>query len=204
MSSPFVDESLTETEKDLTGLDYNTTYYWRTQCTNVIVTSGWSDVWSFEIIFPAPDLLSPSNNSYLITKTPTFLWGDVENANEYTLQVSTTSDFTTSEINTALTATSYTQETEFNFDTPYYWRLKSSNDERESFWSVVFSFTITTGKLTLDLNQGWNMISSNVAPFSSDIVGIMRAIVDDMILIKNGRGNLYFPVLNINTIMDKQ
>ncbi len=52
----------------------------------------------------------------------------------------------------------------------------------------------------IELQQGWNMISSFVLPDNLEIETLMTDIEDDMLLIKNGSGRIYWPDLAINQI----
>jgi hypothetical protein len=46
-STTVVDDNVTSTSKSVSGLDYETTYYWRARALNAGETSDWSSVWSF-------------------------------------------------------------------------------------------------------------------------------------------------------------
>ena len=53
---------------------------------------------------------------------------------------------------------------------------------------------------TIDLIEGWNMISAFLTPENSDIEQICNDIEEDMLLIKNVEGDMYFPSLAVNTL----
>ncbi len=52
------------------------------------------------------------------------------------------------------------------------------------------------------LNTGWNMISSYVDPWNSDVESLMAGVVQDMVIMKDGNGQLYWPSLELNEIGD--
>ena len=86
---------LTNTSQQISGLNANTTYYWRVNATNIYGTSSWSNVFAFKTLAPplAPTLLAPTNNATEVALSPTLTWNAVTNAVSYTLQVSTSSSF---------------------------------------------------------------------------------------------------------------
>jgi len=54
--------------------------------------------------------------------------------------------------------------------------------------------------LLISLSSQWNLISTYLEPESLDIVDIFEEIVDDVLLVRDGNNNIYFPELNINNI----
>lgn len=77
----------------------------------------------------------------------------------------------------------------------------------ETDWSNVSSgnrFSIALrgqpiNVLTINLNSGWNLISSNVVPENTNIIDIFSE-VNNLKLVKNQAGNIYDPAFGINTI----
>jgi uncharacterized repeat protein (TIGR02543 family) len=56
LNDPIVDEDdLTDTYKQLNGLDFETTYFWRVKAVKADTSSPWSSVWSFTTESEAPD-----------------------------------------------------------------------------------------------------------------------------------------------------
>ena len=70
------------------------------------------------------------------------------------------------------------------------------NTAKHGFWYTVGGGTI----LQIELADGWNMISTNVAPQSLSIASIMNQLGDDLALVRDNAGNLYVPSESINTI----
>lgn len=98
-----------------------------------------------QITLNPPVLLSPENNSSSIPTNPVLEWSSVENASSYTLQIATDADFENIIVDdTEITDTS-NQATDLIMNTTYYWRVKAVNNEDESSWSEVWSFTTIWG-----------------------------------------------------------
>jgi uncharacterized protein (AIM24 family) len=53
---------------------------------------------------------------------------------------------------------------------------------------------------TIFLDLGWNLISSYMIPHDKKIAKIFKRNIDDILIVKNSNGDLFFPALNINTI----
>jgi peptidyl-prolyl cis-trans isomerase B (cyclophilin B) len=127
-------------------LEGSTLYYWRVKSNNGGHESAYSNVFSFTSATAAPDLLYPTDTLVGVSIDPVFSWSPVPNATSYTLQVSTSSTFTTQTMvyNTAgITGTSQ-QVNGLNPNSTYYWRVRSANGTTQGFYSVKFSFTTGT------------------------------------------------------------
>lgn len=124
----------------------NTAYYWRVKSNNGGHESTYSNVYSFNSATAAATLITPADSSTGIVVNPVFEWSAVSGADSYTLQVSTTSTFTTSSMvyNTAgLTGTTQ-QVNGLNPNTLYYWRVRSASGATQGFYSVKYTFTTGT------------------------------------------------------------
>jgi len=81
-----------------TTLNNYIVYYWHVNAKNSGGTSLWSPVRSFttQTASPsAPVLLSPADSASGVSITPALTWNTLSNAVSYRVQVSTTSDFST-------------------------------------------------------------------------------------------------------------
>ena len=132
------------TNYNLNNLATFTYHYWRVRGKNTTETGAWSDVWNFRTVsdpIGTPTLSTPTNSATNVSISPTFQWSSVTGATNYELQVSTSSNFTTTLINeTSLTSTSYAGSGLSN-STQYYWRARAKNSEQTGSWSSVFNFT---------------------------------------------------------------
>ena len=52
----------------------------------------------------------------------------------------------------------------------------------------------------IQLDAGWNMISSYVDPAFPALETLLAGIADDVVLMKNGNGNVFWPSLDVNVI----
>jgi uncharacterized protein (TIGR02145 family) len=138
---------LTATSKQVAGLSYSTTYYWRVSATNNYGTSGWLIIWYFTTSTPpsTPSLSSPSNGATNQSTSPTFSWNKSSTATSYTLQLSTDSSFSGYiYIQTGITDTNHQVNSLINF-TKYYWRISAANSAGTSGWSNRWSFRTQSG-----------------------------------------------------------
>jgi hypothetical protein len=89
-----------------------------------------------------PILTTPIDDDDNVSMNPRFIWENVENADDYNIQVATDDDFSSPIIN-------YVSEYEnvrfVNFlnetNTDHFWRVKARNSQTESQWSDVWMFT---------------------------------------------------------------
>lgn len=139
---------LTSSEYSLGSGDLNggTTYYWRVQAENNSDQSDWSSR-SFTTVsgsgdLDAPVLTYPTDGATDITLTPTLTWDEVDEAEEYEIELSTESDFSST-----VFSEDGLEDTEYAIGsgtlengTTYFWRVKALNSDGESLWSDA-SFT---------------------------------------------------------------
>jgi hypothetical protein len=128
----------------LTGLEHGTTYYWRVNASNSYGTSGWSSVCDFTTLPEIPDipiLELPYDESINQDIALQLSWYPSERAESYTLQVSTSPDFTNLVYDQSGITTTNFPVSNLNFETTYYWRVSASNITGTSDWSEVWSFT---------------------------------------------------------------
>jgi len=97
-----------------------------------------------EVTIEAPpavaNLTAPMNGATEVGLLPSFNWGNVANADEYTIEIATDVDFNNI-VNTAnLGASAYNQTTTLVHETVYFWRIFAENDCGGSL-SVVNNFT---------------------------------------------------------------
>ncbi|MCX6134195.1 MAG: fibronectin type III domain-containing protein [Ignavibacteriales bacterium] len=143
-SFTFNQSGLTTTSGTASGLTNNTTYYWRVSATNAGGTSQYSSAWTFTTIVaapPAPSLTSPADNATGVSTSPTITWGTSSGATSYRLQLSTSSQFSSTVLDdSSLTGTSRLGGPLAN-GTKYYWRVRAKNAGGTSSYSSNFSFT---------------------------------------------------------------
>jgi uncharacterized protein (DUF362 family) len=130
----------------------DTTYYWHAQAFNASGdSSGYQPTpFSFTVDTQAPaapTLLTPADNSYTNDNTPDFSWSSTAGSGgTYTLQYSTTSDFSSNVTTVSgLSSTSYTPTTGLA-DGAWYWHVKARDQagNESSYQTTPFSFTVDT------------------------------------------------------------
>ncbi len=135
---------ISATSYAITSLANNSKYFWRVSATNAGGTSSYSVPDSFTTIIaaPSPPTLSlPANGATGVLIPPLLGWTNPTGATSYTLQVSTTSNFSSFSFNqSGLTSTSYPVIGLSN-NTKYYWRVSATNAGGTSSFSSPDSFT---------------------------------------------------------------
>lgn len=203
----FDQSNITSTSQQVTNLAQTTIHYWRVRASNSNGTSPWSEVWNFttQIILQQPVILSPENNAINISTTPNFVWQEVPSATVYQLQVSGNSTFTYLYINqTGISTTSFLSSYQFENNQQLWWRIKASNNQSSSPWSEPFTFTtippVSPITQNIELSSGWNMISSYILPEDLDIEAVFEEIEDNILIVKNGIGQVYAPAWGFDAI----
>ncbi|MBR9859779.1 hypothetical protein GYB22_03340 [bacterium] len=124
------------------NLTFNKTYYWRVRAmyNTTIVTSDYSEPWSFTTIkgYPQVILTSPANGANDVKIDTKLKWEPAQNASEYTIEIGLDPDFLGK-----FTRTSSINELEFSFskNKTYYWRVKYKRNGVSSPWSEAWTFT---------------------------------------------------------------
>jgi hypothetical protein len=126
------------------GFTPDTKYYWRVQAFG---SNGNNSNWSSAIYFRAAmlptSLISPANSisPALTTSRPTFTWNLVTGATSYTIQISTSSTFSSTVVNTKASGTSYVPTKDLPSSKVLYWRVRAEGENGPSLWSLIFSFS---------------------------------------------------------------
>ena len=145
LASPLVNATLTTLSYTPTiNLPTKTKLYWSVRTVSAGGALGsWASLYSFTIGLPAPTLVSPANLSTGIALRPTFHWYPVSGATSYTLQVSTSSTFSTFLVNIKIASTSYIPTKNLPSNRVLYWRVLAAGAVGSSNWSSIFMFTTT-------------------------------------------------------------
>ncbi len=127
-------------------LQSNLKYFWRVRAKNV---AGWgpsSSIWNFRTIVeapPPPTLHSPPKGAIGISVPVEFKWFSVLSAENYTLFVDTTSNFSNPVFSMTLFDTTFIASSLLPGIT-YYWKVVANNFAGSSSSSEVWNFTTTT------------------------------------------------------------
>jgi len=143
---------------NISGLTYNTTYYFRVRANTTSSVGTWSNVgnistWSLT----APVLAATANSSSQITVN----WPVVAHATNYTINYSTSSSF--GSFSTATSATNSTIVTGLNGGTTYYFRALTTASGYSSGWSATANATTAAGGPSGSPSISAGLVSTNVA-----------------------------------------
>ena len=133
--------------QQLTGLADSQGYIWRVGSINASGISGWSGTWSFKTI-GQPSLVAPTPDSTNVSISPVLSWSTLTGAVTYQVDVSSSSNFSTTVFSAAGLAGLSQQVKHLANNQGYIWRVEAMNASGISGWSNVWSFT-TIGGLTL-------------------------------------------------------
>lgn len=134
---------LTSPEFRITGLNYNTTYYWRLSASFTTCTSAWSPVFSFTTTLASPALVMPSNKEERVSLSQIFVWQPVPGADRYDIDIATDSKFQSIFTGRRGVPSNSIQISGFEPTTKLFWRVRALNDVAVSEWSEYYEFTTT-------------------------------------------------------------
>ncbi len=107
---------------------------------------------SFEVLFEdelsTPNLLSPANSAVNVSINPNLSWTAVNEAANYRIQISVSSDFNNNIINQLITQNNFAAAN-LNNNTQYFWRVRAENGANFGNWSNTFSFTTQAATFSL-------------------------------------------------------
>lgn len=88
----------------------------------------------------------------------------------------------------------------------YYWQIVAHDDRGGTTEGPVwhFSTVIPTGSVitqSVPMGPGWKLFSSYVLPDNLNIAAIFEDVEDEVIIIKNGAGDVYWPDMGITDIV---
>ncbi|MCG3158744.1 MAG: hypothetical protein DKINENOH_05388 [bacterium] len=128
-------------------------YYWRVKAKNAVGGWGvWAAAWNLVIDSTSPirpTLISPTNNSFIVDRTPDFDWGDITDIAKYQFQLDDDTTFLQvifEEIDlTSSILYSYIYSSTSFADGKYFWRVRAQ-DRAENWgpWSAIWNFRVTS------------------------------------------------------------
>jgi len=148
-NSPIVNETIPSTSTDYNSSSLpDGTYYWRVSA--VDSEDDWGVFSSIRTLIidttppTSPSLVSPHNNTITDNNTPNFNWTSVIDAANYTLQLDTSTSFSSFDLRTipGIVSTSYLLSTPLS-DGTWYWRVCAYDDaNNQGPYSTPFSLII--------------------------------------------------------------
>ncbi len=125
-----VDSSVQSTSMQISGLDYDTPYFWRVRAVNYTGNGMWSDTRQFRTKLRLPDkvtLLQPAYGDTIETDSVTLVWNTSQpEVDQYEVQVSLLDDFSITVLDTMVTDTTYLV-TGLEDGQTYFWRVRAHN-----------------------------------------------------------------------------
>lgn len=139
----FDESGITDTSKQITGLEGGITYYWRVNSVNAGGASDFSDAFSFTTGYPAaPELIFPENNTGNLPVDSVLYWFNNSNTQTFDLQLARAANFSSNSIvidTTGLTDTTHSYSN-LLFNTFYFWRVRGINEHGTGNWSDTWQF----------------------------------------------------------------
>jgi hypothetical protein len=86
-------------------------------------------------------VVSPTDGATGISINPNLCWANVDGAQNYRIQISTTNDFSSTVIDSANLISTCLETGGLDYNTIYYWRIQASNIAGIGEWSAAWSFT---------------------------------------------------------------
>lgn len=136
----YEDSAVVETQRAVADFESYTDYFWRVRI-NIDDRAGfWSDEWTFKTGLSTPVLTSPENNATDQSLALYLKWEEVKGAIRYHAQLATDENFANIIKEDEAITKLQLGITKLDYETKYYWRVKSINDQDESQWSGTWNF----------------------------------------------------------------
>ncbi len=137
-----INETLTDTFKYVSGLDFEKKYYWSVTASDSLGTSKTSAVWNFRTLTV---LVSPENNAVDVSLNPVLIWRKaLMNISSYKLILSRDSLQTDIVYSDSAITDTFKNITGLVFDKKYYWSITAKDTAGNTSSSPVWNFKSTT------------------------------------------------------------
>ena len=124
---------------------YSTVYYWRVRAKRGSEEGPWATARSFTtepIPLVAPVLTNPADNAVNVAVNSNLTWNTVQGADNYIIQISLNSNFSTTLANVTQSGTSYAlSNISPAYSTVYHWRVRAKRGSEEGPLATARSFT---------------------------------------------------------------
>ena len=129
---------------DYSGLNLNSTYYWRVRFLKADDYSPWSSIWSFTTVapetLPIPDLKTPIDNKIGALINGALTWVAVPNAETYQISLSKNRNFSSIFLKNSEIIETLFLYSNLEYNQTYFWRVSAVAENAKSSWSVQRSF----------------------------------------------------------------
>ena len=209
--------NLTDTTVNVKLSKYSQSYFWRVASKKGLCQTEFSNIWHLVTKHAPPVQLKPLSGTLggELFAIPPFsvnlIWDKININDSYDIQISKRADF--SDIydeNYNFTDTNYIVTIPTEYDSTYYWRVRSTRNGCTSYWSNAFSFKSPYTKTTLvEPVQGEVCVTMRNTPFKwtilqgvskyrlqvSDTISFSRLLIDTAnILDRQIKLNLTLPL----------
>ena len=193
------DSTTSDTSKTLTGLLKGKRYYWRVQTKNSAGSGPWSSVLNFSTFIGLPATPQLENVTPYSTRQGwfTFKWKKAKDADQYSIQVAESQDFTYI-FSSATVVDTLKILWGFSEGPKYFWRVQAGNVAGSGPWSEIASFNTLTAPTNLTLQKSalnqitltWDNNSTSATGF---VIYRMKAEQSSFTIIDTlkGSGNKY-------------
>ena len=131
---------------------------------------------------PSPVLQSPANNAVDQSTNLEFSWAENQEAMQYRLQVSTSSDFSSFVENLLVNTNSY-NTSQLSGENTYYWRVSTLNECGESDFSPSFQFETNTTSCGTFISANVPRSIQDATSSSPGVTEIFIQVADDLPII---------------------
>ena len=140
-----------DTLKMLTGLEGQTTYYWKVRGANAGGRGEYCTPYSFTTGFPpTPVRIAPQHTATDVSLIVKLLWQSTQTALGYRLQIAKSTDFSLTSLvfdSAGLPDTAFTLGP-LEVNRTYYWRLQAHNQYGKSNWTTAWRFKTAPTAIT--------------------------------------------------------
>ncbi len=123
----------------ISGLQYDTEYFWRVRGWHSADTSDWSDVWSFNTT-GVVTLLTPEDGTVSTSISNTITWQSIGSSN-YIYDLDTVPTFDSPVRQMSSTSSTSRSFSNLYYGKTYYWRVAAYANGDTTVWSDVWTFT---------------------------------------------------------------
>lgn len=155
---PFRDKTVADTQVSITGLAFDTLYYWRVRAQNILGISPWSSTWNFSTLSSGVNLTVSASDGWNMLSVPLIV-PDFSKTVLYPTATSSAFAFTTHYVTADTLGTGLA-----------YW-LKFSGTQ-----DVILSGSAVQHD-TISMNAGWNMIGSVSASVPTSAVATIGTTI---------------------------
>lgn len=154
----------------LSGLSYNTKYYWRVKLLGPDGMSDWSETWNFTVKLAAPQLSIPLNNTKNADLATKLEWSSVNGGQTYDIQIDDNQDFSSMVKHITNHGLIDYTTAGLEYGKKYYWKIKANNSSSSSDWSETWNFTtqISSSNLVYPPNDS-NYLDTNLTLVWTDV-----------------------------------